>query len=230
MMDDLSFLKGLPFVDAFFPNGGYAHSFGLEVAVHEGRIRKGQDLEPYLYQWLKEGVSRSDAIAVSVANHALVSGSFQDLLNADGLLEAMKICREIREASRQMGRQVLKMGSKQSQHPMIHTLDRLVEEGETPGHHAVAMGIVLGGCGWSARMAVIACLYQTVVGWVSAALRLLPIGQAEGQRILHSLLPLVVSVSREIEGLGLEDLTSWMPLHEIRSMRHAQMEVRLFRS
>lgn len=229
-MNDLSFLQGLTFVDTFFPNGAYAHSFGLEAAVQEGVIGDGRDLQGYLDQCLKEGVSRSDGIAVSVAHSSVKSNWIEAALDADRCLEAMKIGREVREAGRQMGRQVLRIGAEQLQHPMIKTMNCLVEGGKTSGHHAVAMGIVLGCCGWPVRAAVVTYLYQTVTGWISAAMRLLPIGQAEGQRLVHSLLPHVVQLGEQIEGLGLEHMTSWMPLHEIRMMRHARLEIRLFRS
>lgn len=229
-MDDLSFVRGLAFIDSFFPSGSYAYSYGLEGAVHDGIIKTGRDLEDYLKHWLKEGVSRSDAIAVLHAHHAVQSKEIKKALQADRRLEAMKTCRETRKASRQMGRQVIRIGADRLGHPLVLTFDSLVEKDETPGHSAVGMGMVLGACGWPSRMTVVAYLYQAVTGWISAALRLLPIGQREGQRLIHSLLPLVNQLSQEVEGLGLEEMASWAPLHEIQAMRHARLEVRLFRS
>ncbi len=229
-MDDLSFLKGLTFVDAFFPNGGYAHSFGLEVSVHEGIVKNGKDLEIYLSHWLQGGVGRSDGIATAIAHRATVLPDIDKLVEVDQQLDAMKPCRELREASRQMGKQVLQIGAQQLKYQVVQTIFGLAECNQTPAHHAVAMGMILSACGWSERAAVDAILYQTVVGWVSAGLRLLPVGQLEGQRIIHGLLPQITQISADTAGLGIETMTCWAPLHEIRSMRHAQLEVRLFRS
>ena len=108
-MDDLSFLQGISFVDSFFPSGGYAHSFGIETAVHQGVIKNGKDLENYLVHWLREGVLRSDGIAVSIANQSIGLQDFDAIVEADQQLQAMKTAQEVREASRQMGRQVIEI-------------------------------------------------------------------------------------------------------------------------
>ncbi len=229
-MDDLSFLKGLPFVDAFFPSGGYAYSYGLEVAAHDGAIGSGGDLERYLRRLLFDGVGRSDAVAVSCAHRALQIDEMERALEADRRLEAMKVCRELREASRQMGRQLLRIGAAQIDHPIVQAFKTLSESGETPGHHAVVIGLILSSSGWPARAAVAAFLYQTVVGWVSAGLRLFPVGQEEGQRIIHSLLADIAALAEQAEELGPGEMMSFTPLHEIRAMRHPRLEVRLFRS
>lgn len=227
---ELSFLRGLAFWDSFFPSGGYAHSFGLEVAVHEGRVKNGQDLEIYLSHWLQGGVGRSDGIAAAIAHRATVLSEIEKLVQVDQQLEAIKPCRESRQASQQMGKQIVKIGAQQLKHPVVQAMHSLAERGHTPAHHAVAMGIILGACGWPEGAAVEATLYQTVVGWVSAGLRLLPLGQDEAQKIIHGLIPLVSQLRSSAEGDGIEAMTSWAPLHEIRSMRHTQLEVRLFRS
>ncbi|HKU53269.1 MAG TPA: urease accessory UreF family protein, partial [Nitrospira sp.] len=76
---------------------------------------------------------------------------------------------------------------------------------------------------------VAAFLYQTAVGFVSAAMRLSPIGQHEGQRILSEWLPLIDRISRET-GSETTMMSSWSPIQDIYSMRHGRLEWRLFRS
>jgi len=75
---------------------------------------------------------------------------------------------------------------------------------------------------------VAAFLYHTAVGFVSASVKLLPIGQREGQRLLARWMPLIVEVSRRVEHEKIP--TSWSPVQDIYSMRHAQLGTRLFRS
>lgn len=229
-MNDLSFLQGLTFVDSFFPSGGYAHSFGLEAAVYEGIVKNGKDLKIYLSQLLQGGVGLSDGIASDIAHRATVMLEVGKVVEVARQLDAMKTCYKLREASRQMGWQVLRIGAQKLKHPVVKTMHGLAESGQIPAHHAVAMGVVLAACGWPERAAVEAALYQTVVGWVSAGLRLLPLGQEEGQQIIHGLLPQISQMGADVEGANIEMMICWAPLHEIRSMRHAKMEVRLFRS
>ena len=74
-----------------------------------------------------------------------------------------------------------------------------VESERAPGHLAVAFGLTLGVCGWRPEETAAAFLYHTAVGFVSAAMRLSPIGQHEGQRILSEWLPLIERISREVD-------------------------------
>ena len=229
-MNELALLKGLSFVDSFFPSGGFAFSFGLEAAVQEGIIKDGESLSEYLVHLLRFGVGGSDAIAVGVAHQALIENQINEAISVDRKLDAMKSCREIREGSRQMGKQVIRLGSVHLNHSILNEMTLKLENQDTPCHHSVAFGMVLGACQWSKRETILGYLYQVVVGWVFASIRLLPIGHQEGQSLIHGLFPHVINVSNDVHVLGQHDMKSWIPLHEIRAMRHSRLRVRLFRS
>ena len=101
-MNTLSLLKGLRFVDSFFPSGGYAFSSGLEAAVQGGAIRNAEELSSYVVELLKTGMGERDAVAVGLAHDSFVSGLLEIALQADHELDAMKLGRESRAASRQI--------------------------------------------------------------------------------------------------------------------------------
>jgi urease accessory protein len=65
---------------------------------------------------------------------------------------------------------------------------------------------------------------------VGAALRLLPLGQLAGQRILWNLNPLIVTLAQEAREKHEAEMWSFAPALEIASMRHAFLDARLFRS
>jgi urease accessory protein len=92
----------------------------------------------------------------------------------------------------------------------------------------VSIGLTLAACGWSRQDAVAAFLYQTAQGFVSAAMKLLPVGQQEGQRFLDQWGPLIAELGRLTKPQ--EGLASWSPVQDIYAMRHARLESRLFRS
>lgn len=92
----------------------------------------------------------------------------------------------------------------------------------------MTFGLTLGACGWTSENTVAAFLYQTAVGLVSAAMRLTPLGQHEGQHILDKWLPLIERTSRE--PVAREEMSSWSPVQDIYAIRHGQLEWRLFRS
>jgi urease accessory protein len=228
-VDTSSLLKGLRFVDSFFPSGGYAFSSGLEAAVQGGAVRNAEELSRYVVESLTTGIGEREAVAVGLAHDAGVSGILEIALKADQELEAMKLGRESRTASRQMGRQVIRLAANQrGRHRLIEDYLAAVEAEQTPGHLAVSFGLTLAAAGWSKEDSIAAFLYQTATGFVAAAMKLMPIGQREGQRLLESWLEVIERVSHKAAHQRV--LQSWSPVQDIYAMRHGRLESRLFRS
>ena len=73
-----------------------------------------------------------------------------------------------------------------------------------------------------------AFLYQTATGFVAAAMKLMPLGQREGQRLLEDWIEVIERVSQQ--AARQRDLRSWSPVQDIYAMRHSRLESRLFRS
>jgi urease accessory protein len=228
-MNTPALLEGLRFVDTFFPSGGYAFSSGLEAAVQGGAVKNSDQFARYIEDLLRGGMSRREALVTKIANAAGAEGIMSAALEIDRRLDATKLSRESRMASRQMGRQVIRVAADQVKaKPILSEYRDAVESDRAPGHLAVTFGLTLGVCGWSPEETAAAFLYQTAVGFVSAAMRLSPLGQHEGQRILGEWLPLIERISREV---NVDDvMSSWSPIQDIYSMRHGSLEWRLFRS
>ena len=73
-------------------------------------------------------------------------------------------------------------------------------------------------------------LYSATSLLVGAALRLMRLGQLEGQRVLWRLHPVIARVAAEATARNADDMWSWAPGLELASIRHAGLEARLFRS
>lgn len=228
-MQTAALLEGLRFVDTFFPSGGYAFSSGLEAAVQGGAVKTSDQLARYIEDLLRGGMSRREALATKQANRSATIGSLDAAVHIDRELDSTKLGRESRMASRQMGRQVIRVAADQIRAKSILSEYRdEVDADRAHGHLAVTFGLTMGACGWSSEETAAAFLYQTAVGFISAAMRLSPIGQHEGQRILGEWLPLIERISREVE-IGTV-MSSWSPIQDIYAMRHGSLEWRLFRS
>jgi urease accessory protein len=174
-------------------------------------------------------MSRREALATKRANRAGATGQISAALNIDRTLEATKLSRASRLASRQMGRQVIRVAADQIRgKPILAAYRDEIESERAPGHLAITFGLTLGAAGWSREDTAAAFLYQTAVGFVSAAMRLSPLGQHEGQRILGEWLPLIERISRETNTGDV--MSSWSPVQDIYAMRHGVLEWRLFRS
>lgn len=228
-MNTPALLEGLRFVDTFFPSGGYAFSSGLEAAVQGGAVKTTDQLARYVEDLLRGGISRREALASKQANRAGAAGLLDAAVHIDRALDSTKLGRESRLASRQMGRQVIRVAADQIRaKPLLSEYCNEVDADRAPGHLAVTFGLTLGTCGWSPEETAAAFLYQTAVGFISAAMRLNPVGQHEGQRILGEWLPLIERISRGVDVDTM--MSSWSPIQDIYAMRHGSLEWRLFRS
>lgn len=229
-MTDPRLLSLLHFGDSAFPTGGYAHSFGLETYCQAGLVRGREDLERFLVAQLEGASGPCDATAAVGVRAAAASGDLERCRAIDGTLEAMKAVTEFREASRQMGRQTLRVGAALTEEPSLVAYAGDVEKSLAPGHHAVAYGLAAAALGWTPEATATAFLYSSTALLVGAALRLLPMGQLEGQRVLWGLHPVIERVGRDAVTRDAGDLWSFAPGIELAGIRHTSLEMRLFRS
>jgi urease accessory protein len=224
------FLNLLQFSDGLFPAGAYAHSFGLESCVQSGEVRDVAGVEAFLRAYLEGCAGPTDGVALVCARRAAANEKLEPCLALDEMLDAMKAASELRDASRQMGRQTLRVATHLPCHPLLEEFGKAVGAEITPGHHPIVFGMIGGILGWDALEMAGAYLYSTSAALVGAALRLLPLGQLAGQRIVWNVRPLIATLAEEAQDKREADMWSFAPALEIASMRHALLDARLFRS
>jgi urease accessory protein len=220
----------LQFADGLFPAGSYAHSFGLENYVARGVVSDADGVERVLKAYLQGSAGPTDAAALVNALGATSVGNLDECLKLDAIVDAMKSTSELRDASRQMGRQTARIADALIRNPILREFTRLASEDSTPCHHCMVFGIVGGAQQWPLYDAAAAYLYSTTAAIVGASLRLLPLGQLKGQRIIRNLTPIIGALAHDATGRSAAELEGFVPGLEISSMRHAAMEARLFRS
>jgi len=237
MSEVTALLAVLQFADGLFPSGGFAHSFGLETYAQAGAVRDAASLQEFVSVHLEGGAGPADAVAAALAARAGVAADRDNCIELDRRLDAMKTVPEFRAASRQMGRQTARaaaalgrVGATLGGDPFVESLAMAIDDELTPGHHGVVFGAVTGRAGASPEMAAAAFLQSTAVLLVGAGLRLLPIGQIEGQRVLAAMREPIARLARQAAGAAIDDLWSFTPGLEIAGLRHADLEGRLFRS
>ena len=229
-MHDPSLLPLLHLTDTAFPAGGYAHWFGLETYCQDGRVTDADSLTAFLVMQLEGAAGPCDATAAVAARRRFLSDDIGGCAALDVTLEAMKPVRELREASRQMGRQTLRVAGALTAHPALTGYLADVDAGRVAGHHAVAFGMAAGALGVGEEAVAAGYLYSATSLLVGAALRLMRLGQLEGQRVLWGLHPVIARVAAEATARDAEDMWSWAPGLELAGLRHAELEARLFRS
>ena len=217
-------------VDGAFPTGAFAHSLGLEMYVQAGTVHDGASFREFLRTSLHLGVGASDAIALSVAHRAAQHGDWGAVRDADELLTAMKLPEETRTAGLRLGRRFLVTCETVFDMEDIGRLRRGVEQGDLAGQHAVAFGAVTALLGAPLGAAAQAYLHGHAMSQASAAVRLVPLGATEAQRVVRSLHADIEALAGRAVACGIDDMTSFTPGLDIASMRHADLPARLFMS
>jgi urease accessory protein len=230
-MTDLAALLAIfQFADGLFPSGGFAHSLGLETYAQAGLVRDAAGLAEFIRAHLEGSAGPTDAVAVALATAAGRDGDAEACLEIDRRLDAMKTVPELRAASRQMGAQTARAAAAVGADAYLQTLARAIDDDATAGHHAVVFGAVTGRAGAAPETAAAAYLHSTAALLVGAGLRLLPVGQIDGQRVLAAMRPRIARLAARAAAADLDDMWSFTPGLEIAGIRHAGLEGRLFRS
>jgi len=216
--------------DSFFPSGAFAYSWGLETYVSEGLIKERNGLKRFLEAYLSGAIKRCDALLVKLSHEAAEKGDIDTIFRLDGLIHSMKLAREPREGSIQIGMQLLHVMRDLHKSNLLEHLAEGIRNGKAFGHHPVVCGLICRVTEISRKEAVTAYLYQTVAGIVSAGLRLIPLGHMDGQRVIEEIKPLIIKIADDVSLLDEDDVSAFAPGIEIRAMRHEDLYTRLFRT
>jgi urease accessory protein len=227
------FLSALQLSDSAFPSGRYTLSHGLEGFAQDGLLDvpcPPGKLGALLSGCVRFGVAPSDGVALACAHRAVTQEGTIDLdlaVPADRRLGAVKLAREVREASARTGRALLAIAEAFAGLG-LSDFARLVETGETPGNHAVVLGLVDALLGVPRLEAVAGELYAFSAGWVAAAVRLGLTDHRTAQSLLHRARPVLAAAAQQASAGDVVDICSCSLLPDVVSMRHECAEVRLF--
>jgi urease accessory protein len=224
------FLALLQLCDTALPTGAYAFSSGLETYTQQGLIPAVATLQEWLEVVLHHAVHGSHLLPVALAYRATTAKDWAQLERLDQHLTAMKHARELREASVKTGQGLLRLAVQVWPGPAVERLHELYQQHRLVAHQALVLGVI--GCqlGYGERIIIEAAGYQWLSSMISAALRLLPIGQLAGQQLLTALLPHLPVIADDIHPQSWDDLSSAAPEFDIRAMQHETLYSRLFRS
>jgi urease accessory protein len=226
-MGDASVLPLLAWLSPAYPVGSYAYSHGLEWAVEAGDIAGEAALAAWLADVLQHGAGRTDAILLGAAHRAVTVGDPLALAEANELALALAPSQELRLETRQQGRSFLDATLAAWPTALLSSLALDLDDEVA---YPVAVGLAAASHNIPLLPTGEAYLLAFMQNLVSAALRLAPIGQTAGTRVLAGLAPAVATLAQEVRELGLDDIGSATFRADLGSFLHETQYTRLFRS
>jgi urease accessory protein len=209
-----------------YPVGAYSYSHGLEWIVEAGLVKNLDTLVAWIEDLLAHGAGRSDVIFLAETWRAVAAGDASELEDVAELAAAFAPSAERRLETLAQGTAFLKATLAAWQKPELEALAAGGREVAYPvavGACAAAHGLPLAETGQAYAQAYAANL-------VSAAVRLIPLGQSDGLRALARLEPLIPRAVAAALACTLDDIGGAAVAADIASMRHETQYTRLFRS
>lgn len=217
--------------DALLPIGGYSHSYGLETYIQKGIVHDEDSAEEFIHKRLEYNFLYNEFLAVRLGWEYAVRGDLTAISRLEEIMEAGKIPRETREASRKLGSRFIKTLSALE----IPRENRVFEEyrearkGKSV-HHAVAYGVFCGAAGITREEALEHFLYAQTSAMVTNCVKTIPLSQSSGQKLLSGCYPLLQKLTREVKELGEEWLGLSGPGFDLRCMQHEGLYSRIYMS
>jgi urease accessory protein len=211
----------LQLASPLLPVGAYSYSQGLEAAVEAGAVSDAASAERCIGEVLEHAVARMEAPLL----YRMVD--MVDMVNDPALLERHNALLVASRESAELRAETLQMG---------YSLARLLAElgeGEVPvTEPAFATAFAYAARRWriAPADALTAYLWSWLENQVMAAVKAVPLGQTDGQRMLLRLAQRIEAIVRDASALAPEDLVNFAPGFALASARHETQYSRLFRS
>ncbi|WP_185983868.1 urease accessory protein UreF [Aureimonas mangrovi] len=200
-----------------FPLGAFAYSHGLEAAVAQGGVRDGASTRGWIETLLEAGSFWNDLVLLAQGLRLAGEGDEAGLAELSDLAIALA-----GSAERRLEAEALGTAFTAAVRPWAGEI--------TPGAYPVAVARAAHASGAARDDVLLAFAHGQAANLVSAAVRLVPLGQSEAVQVLHELEPSIRDAAQRTAVSELDDLGSHALLSEIAAMRHETLTTRLFRS
>lgn len=198
-----------------YPVGAFAYSHGLEAAITAGRVHDTGTLEDWAGTVLRHGAGWNDALFLAAAHHA---DDAPDLAAID------EACRAFAASAGRLKETVL-------QGRAFCEITAAVWHADLADlTYPVALGRAARLKGLPPRLTAQMVLHAFAGSLVSVGMRLIPLGQTEGQTLIRGFAPLCASIAAETEDGDLDRLSSTAFLADVDSMTHETQYSRIFRT
>jgi urease accessory protein len=210
-----------------YPVGAFSYSGGLEWSVEAGDVNDAQTLQDWLAIVIGQGGGFCDAVFLVQAHHAVAAADDTALRTVAELAAAFAPSKERLLETTAQGHAFV--DATRAAWPCA-ALDRLASLWDGPVAYPVAVGVAAAGHSIAVEPSVAAYLQAIAANLVSAGVRLIPLGQTDGQRVVAALEGVIATTAQRALATPLDDVGSAAFRADLASMRHETQYTRLFRS
>jgi urease accessory protein len=210
-----------------YPVGAFSYSSGIEWAVEAGDVKDAETLRQWLAAMLGAGSGFCDAVLFVHTHRAVADGDDTALRDVAALAAALVSSKERFLETTAQGRAFLETTKAAWSCP---ALMRLQDAWAGPVALPVAVAAACAGHGMPCEPALGGFLHALAANWISAGMRLVPLGQTDGQRVLAALEATAAMTAQRALTTPLDEIGSATFRADLASMRHETQYTRLFRS
>jgi urease accessory protein len=222
-----SLFRLMAWLSPSFPVGAFSYSSGLEWAVEAGDVTDARSLQRWLTVLIGEGGICCDGALFANAHRAF-AGNDDALLRATAeLAVALAPTKERHLETTSQGRAFVEAARAAWS---CAALDRLAEVWDGAVAYPVAVAAAVAGHGVLLAPALHAYLTAAAANLISAGVRLVPLGQTDGQRVLAALEAVIAVAAARAAATPLDEIGGAAFRADLASMRHETQYTRLFRS
>jgi len=215
MSTDRDLLTLAQWLSPAFPVGAFAYSHGLETMMQRGGIATADALHDWLRDVLEHGSGRNDCILLRAA---YACASLDEVMKVNDTAIAVSASAERVFETRLQGT------------AFAQTTAAIWGSEEITACYPVAVGYAAARETLDVDLTAALYLQAFAGSLISAAVRAVPLGQTEGQRVLAALLALCQQIAHDSRDTTLDDLRSTAFLSDIAAMQHETLQPRIFRS
>ena len=210
-----------------YPVGAFSYSSGLEWAVEAGDVTDAASLRDWLTVVIAQGGGFCDGVFFVHAHRAATARDDAALATVAELAAAFAPSKERHLETAAQGRAFVE--TTLAAWP-CDALARFAENWDGAIAYPVAIGVAVAGHDIAVAPALGAYLHAVVANLISAGVRLIPLGQTDGQRTLAAFEKVIRATAARSLATPLDEVGGAVFRADLACMRHETQYTRLFRS